>query len=65
MSKILDIPTVETFNCNTDGNLASELEKWKRFQYCVAAAGLSDNKHKRAVLLNLVGPARQEIFNTL
>ena len=24
MSKILDIPAVEAFNCNTDGNLASE-----------------------------------------
>ena len=64
MSKILDIPTVEAFSCNTDGNLASEWKKWKRFQYCVAAAGLSDNKQKRAVLLNLIGPARQEIFDT-
>ena len=48
MSKILDIPAVEAFNCNTDGNVASEWEKWKkRFQYYVAAAGLSDDKQKR------------------
>ena len=66
MSKILDIPVVEAFNCNTDGNLASEWEKWKkRFQYYVAAAGLSDNKQKRAVLLHLIGPAGQENFDTL
>ena len=66
MSKILDIPAVEAFNCNTDGNLASEWEKWKkRFQYYVAAAGLSDNKQKRAVLLHLIGPAGQEIFDIL
>ena len=65
MSKILDIPTVEAFNCNTDGNLNSEWEKWKRFQYYVAAAGLSDNKQKRAILLHLIGPAGQENFDTL
>ena len=66
LSKILDIPAVEAFNRNTDDNLASEQEKWKkRFQYYVAAAGLSDNKQKRAVLLHLTGPAEQEIFNTL
>ena len=48
MSKILDIPAVEAFNCNTDGNLASEWQKWKkRFQCYVAAAGLSDDKQKR------------------
>ena len=45
MSKILDIPAAEAFDCNTDGNLASEWEKWKkRFRHYVAAAGLSDNK---------------------
>ena len=66
MSKILEILAVVAFNCNIDGNLAFEWEKWKkRFQYYVAAAGMSDNKEKRAVLLNLIGPARQEIFNTL
>ena len=66
MSKILDIPAVEAFNCNTDGNLVSEWEKWKkRSQYYVAAAGLSDNKQKRAVLLHLTGPAGQEIFDAL
>ena len=66
MSKILDIPVVEAFNCNTDGNLASEWEKWKkRFQYYVAAAGLSDNKQEQAVLLHLIGPAGQEILDTL
>ena len=65
MSKILDIPAVETFNCNTDDNLTSDWEKWKkRFQYYVAAAGLSDNKQKREVLLHLIGPAGQEIFDT-
>ena len=66
MSNILDIPAVEAFNCNTDGNLVSEWEKCKkRFQYHVAASGLSDNKEKRAVLLHLIGPLGQEIFNTL
>ena len=46
--------------------MASEWEKWKkRFQYHVAVAGLSDNKQKRAVLLQLIGPAGQEIFETL
>ena len=59
---ILDILAVEAFSCNTDGNLASEWEKWKkRFQYHIAVAGLSDNKQKRAVLLQLTGPAGQEI----
>ena len=57
MSKILDIPAVEAFNCNTDDNSASEWEKWtSRFRYYFAATGLSDNKQKRAVLLNLIGP---------
>ena len=66
MSKILDNSAVEAFSCITDGNLASEWEKWKkRFQYYVAAAGLSDNKQKRAVLLHLIGPAGQENFDTL
>ena len=66
MSKILDIPPVEAFNCNTDSNLASSWEKWKkRFQYYVAAAELSDNKQKWAVLLHLIGPAGREIFGTL
>ena len=36
--------------------MASEWEKWKkRFQYHIAVAGLSDNKQKRAVLLQLIG----------
>ena len=66
MSSILDIPAAEALNCNTDGNLASEWEKWKkRFHYYVDAAGLSDNKQKRGVLLHLIGPAGQEIFDTL
>ena len=65
MSKILDILAVEAFNCSTDDNLASEWEKWKkRFQYHVAAVGLSDIQ-KLAVLLHLIGPAGQEIFDTL
>ena len=66
MSKILDIPAVEAFSCNNDGNLASEWGKWKkRFQYYAAASGVNDNKQKRAVLLDLVGPAGQKIFETL
>ena len=53
MSKILDIPAVEAFNCNTGGNLTSEWEKRKkRLQYYVAEAGLIDNKQKRAALLH-------------
>ena len=66
MSKIQDIPAVEAFNCYTDGSQASEWEKWKkRFQYYIAAAELSDKKQKRAVLLHLIGSAKQEIFDTL
>ena len=66
MSKTLDIPAVEALICNADVNLASEWEKWKkRVQYYVAAAELSDNKQKKAVLLHLIGPAGQEIFDTL
>ena len=58
MSKTLDIPAVEAFNCNTHGNLASEWQKWKkRLQYYIATAGLSDNKQKQALLLYLIGPA--------
>ena len=58
MSKTLDIPAVEAFNCNTHGNLASEWQKWKkRLQYYIATAGLSDNKQKQTLLLYLIGPA--------
>ena len=54
----LDIRAIEAFNCNTDGNLASECQKWKkRLQYYVATAGLSDNKQKQTTLLYLIGPA--------
>ena len=60
------MPAVEAFNCNTDGNLASQLEKWKkRFQCYIATSGLSDNKQKQAALLLLIGPPGQEIFDTL
>ena len=37
----------------------------KTFQCYVAAAGLSDNKQKQAVLLHSISPAGQEIFDTL
>ena len=37
----------------------------ERFQYYIAAAELSDKKQKRAVLLHLIGSAKQEIFDTL
>ena len=61
MSKILDIPAVEAFNCNTAGNLVSEWEKWKK-RYYVTAAGLSDSKQKRAVLLPLNKSSRAGNF---
>ncbi|XP_053385838.1 uncharacterized protein LOC123539936 [Mercenaria mercenaria] len=67
MAKALSVPSVEHFNMTGDpSSLPSKWERWlKSFQYFVVGSGVTDKSQKRALLLHLVGPGVQGIFETL
>ena len=47
-------------------SVAQRWEKWKKaFEYFVIASGITDDGRQRALLLHLIGPDTQEIFETL
>ena len=67
-AKILDIPTIQPFDCKGDSNKLLPLwVKWKKcFEYYVTAVGVTDDSQKQALLLlHLIGSDGQEIFDTL
>ena len=51
------------------GNLASVVQRWtkwkKRFEYFLKASGITNNSHKRALLLHIAGRDTQDLFETL
>lgn len=67
MAKALSVPSVEPFRMDGDSSsLATRWERWmKSFQYFVTGSGVTDKTQKRALLLHLVGPEVQGIFETL
>ena len=63
----LQIPSFPPFNPKGDpNNTGQQWEKWKKsFEYFIIASGINDDNRRKALLLHLVGPATQEIFETL
>ena len=63
----IQIPSIAPFDPTEDTtSTAQRWEKWvKSFQYFVIASNINNNERKRALLLHLIGPESQEIFDTL
>ena len=62
--KIPPIPQFDTSGSTT--NLSQRWGEWqKRFNYFIAAKGITEAAQKRALLLHLAGPSVQDIFETL
>ncbi|CAC5405090.1 unnamed protein product [Mytilus coruscus] len=66
MAKLLDLPTVQSFDCNGEqSSLSQRWTKWKKsFEYYMTASGVSEGGQKRALLLHLIGQDAQDIFET-
>ena len=60
------LPAIPQFNPNGDpSSLGQRWNKWKKsFEYYLQAAAITDKARQRALLLHLVGPETQEIFET-
>jgi len=63
----IQIPSIAPFDPSGDPtSTAQRWEKWvKSFQYFVIASNINNNDRKRALLLHLIGPESQEVFDTL
>jgi len=63
----LNIPAIPQFDpLGNQNTVASKWEKWKKsFTFFVKAAAINDDVRKRSLLLHLMRPASQEIFETL
>ena len=63
----LNIPGVQNFNPHGDANsVAQRWQRWKTsFDYFIVASGINDAPRKKALLLHLLGPECQDIFQTL
>ena len=63
----LNIPAIPPFDpLGNQNTVASRWDKWKKsLNFFVAAAGINDDLGKRSLLLHLMGPTSQEIFETL
>ena len=60
------LPAIPQFNPNGDpSSLGQRWNKWKKsFEYYLQAAAITDKARQRPLLLHLVGPETQEIFET-
>ena len=67
MARALTVPSVEPFKLEGDSSsLPGRWERWiKSFDYFVKGSGVTDKTQKRALLLHMVGPEVQQIFETL
>ena len=63
----LQIPAVPSFKPTGEPSTVSQRwTKWRKsFEYFVIASGVRNQERKRALLLHLVGPATQDIYETL
>ena len=63
----LQIQGVPPFNPNGEQtSLSQRWTKWvKGFQYFITASGITEDARKHALLLHMVGPTTQEIYETL
>ena len=63
----IQIPSIAPFDPTGDAtSTAQRWEKWvKSFQYFFISSNINNNEKKRALLLHLIGPESQEIFDTL
>ena len=63
----LNIPAIPPFDpLGNQNTVASRWDKWKKsLNFFVAAAGINSDLRKRSLLLHLMGPTSQEIFETL
>ena len=62
----LHLPVIPQFDTNDDpSSLGQHWNKWKKcFEYYLQAAAITDKARQRALLLHLVGPETQKIFET-
>ena len=67
MAAQLQIPSIHPFSPHGESSqVAQKWSKWKKsFQYFVTASGVRDDGRRKALLLHLVGPQTQDVFETL
>ena len=67
MAAQVQIPGVEPFNPHGEPTqVAQRWEKWKKsFEYLVKSSGIRDDDRKKALLLHIVGPQTQDVYETL
>ena len=67
MAAQLSIPGILPFNPHGEpSQVGQKWSKWKTsFSYFLTASGVRDDLRKKALLLHLIGPQTQEIFETL
>ena len=67
MAAQLSIPGILPFNPHGEpSQVGQKWSKWKTsFSYFLTACGVRDDLRKKALLLHLIGPQTQEIFETL
>ena len=63
----VQMPGVQPFKCLGDPNtIAQNWTKWKKsFEYFLGASGIRNDARQKAMLLHMVGPETQEVFETL
>ena len=61
------MPGVQPFKCLGDPNTeAQNWTKWKKsFEYFMGTSGIRNDARQKAMLLHMVGPETQEVFETL
>lgn len=67
MAKAINVPSIQPFdNTGDQTSLGQRWTTWmKSFNYFATGSGVTDKAQKRALLLHMVGPSVQEIFETL
>ena len=62
----VQMPSVQSFKYFGDPTVAQNWTKWKKsFEYFLGASGIRNDARQKAMLLHMVGPETQEVFETL
>ena len=63
----VQMPDVQSFKCLGDPNtVVQNWTKWKKsFEYFLGASGIRNDARQKEMLLHMVGPGTQEVFETL
>ena len=63
----VQMPAMQPFKCLVDPNtITRNRTKWKKsFKYFLGASGIRNDARQMAMLLHMVGPETQKVFETL